>query len=975
MNSKWLAQVVVGLSLNVTLGAVAADAVLQVPEGHGVRLLLIESAQASKQVLMVSNGSAWPVRIRLMTYDQSGQLLTSRAALVDKTLAVALSDLHPLARSMAVAQEPGQAAEVSLTLPARVGLRADESAVRHLLLPPAQASAAPVTVYNPGSEPAQVQIAGANQQSIYLKPNQVETLTAAPGPDGLAVTASSNIVVQSGAVTSTLFGFREPVKAVTVLPQCEIGGACSPKGVGLHSGRDYMAGPVGKIPSSSTTDLILAVNFGRLARYIDFDTVLAEGGQPSHEMGNTVVLEHVLQTGDRLLSLYAHMEKKLLVDFAIGARVAKGQILGIIGCSGKTLTQWCEGSTNRHVHVELKNTNLGGSDLWPFGYMNQTEADSLKRVGDPAVLPIFPTALSRVVTTVSALQKAPVAQVLLPYLSRSAPTPGTASYDVFGLVGSPLVAAIALQPTSSKTFTNVGVGGRQYATDTAADAFLCTSATLSSTSVPLTSGSKECVGPKGSSRFDANDYRFYAYSDAATGFGRTGELKFSVLPANSELVDNDGLLTDTTGSQITAARQGYYVADESGALDVPGYYLSAKLFTAGSANFARWFPMGGRTFEVWAHVPKGASATAVTYKIYPRGRPADGSCVATHATNPCHVSDSVNHSSNQDAWVRLRSGSLSQFVFTASATNGAYVGLAATAAATGLIGVDAVKFIAPSVAPTAPTELSATPASANQVNLGWMDKSADETGFKIERRVGAGTWVAVATAAANAVSYADTGLSPATTYAYQVRAVNGALESANAGPVSATTLPAAPVAPSGLAASVLGSSQIKLTWLDNSSNETGFVIERRVGSAAWGVVATLVAQTVSYTDSGLSPATAYSYQVRALNGVTSSAASNIVTRTTSDVPPVAPSSPSATPNKATQVTLAWTDNSNNETGFKIERRQGLGAWSQIASVAANITAYVDGSVIGSRTYGYRLRATNSAGDSAYTVETKVTTPR
>ena len=373
---------------------------------------------------------------------------------------------------------------------------------------------------------------------------------------------------------------------------------------------------------------------------------------------------------------------------------------------------------------------------------------------------------------------------------------------------------------------------------------------------------------------------------------------------------------------------------------MPGYYLTAKLFKAGSAtNFARWFPAAGRTYEVWVHVPRGANAT-VTYKIYPRGRSTDGSC---NTTNPCFVSDAVDHASNQDAWVRLKSGSVSQFAFTASATNSAYVGLAAAAATSGsLIGVDAVKFVSPSTAPAAPTALSATPGGASQINLGWSDKSADETGFKIERRVSTGPWALVATAAANAVSYADTGLSPATTYTYQVRAVNGALESANAGPTSTTTLPAVPTAPSKLAASAVGPTQIKLTWSDNSNNETGFVIERRIGTDAWGEVTTVAAQSVSYIDSNLLPATTYSYQVRARNGASLSAAAGPVPATTpsSVVRPVAPSGLAATDKRATQVTLAWSDNSNNETGFKIERRLGLSAvWSQIASVGANTRAY------------------------------------
>ena len=130
---------------------------------------------------MVSNGSQCPVRIRLMAHDQTGQLLTSRTALLDKVLPVILSELHPLARSLAVVQIPRQGANITLSIPSQIVVRTDESAICDLLLSPPQAGVAPVTLYNPGNEPRQVQISGANPQSIYLKPNQAETVIAAPG--------------------------------------------------------------------------------------------------------------------------------------------------------------------------------------------------------------------------------------------------------------------------------------------------------------------------------------------------------------------------------------------------------------------------------------------------------------------------------------------------------------------------------------------------------------------------------------------------------------------------------------------------------------------------------------------------------------------------------------------------------------------------------------------------------------------------
>ena len=87
---------------------------------------------------------------------------------------------------------------------------------------------------------------------------------------------------------------------------------------------------------------------------------------------------------------------------------------------------------------------------------------------------------------------------------------------------------------------------------------------------------------------------------------------------------------------------------------------------------------------------------------------------------------------------------------------------------------------------------------------------------------------------------------------------------------------------------------------------------------------------------------------------------------TTPTPPAAPSSLAVTSSSSTQISLSWTDNANNETGFKIERKIGpRGNFVQIATVGANVTTYTDSSVTPGQQHTYRIRATNAAGDSAY----------
>ncbi|MBI4837631.1 MAG: fibronectin type III domain-containing protein [Nitrospirae bacterium] len=93
-----------------------------------------------------------------------------------------------------------------------------------------------------------------------------------------------------------------------------------------------------------------------------------------------------------------------------------------------------------------------------------------------------------------------------------------------------------------------------------------------------------------------------------------------------------------------------------------------------------------------------------------------------------------------------------------------------------------------------------------------------------------------------------------------------------------------------------------------------------------------------------------------------------------EVSPAAPSNLIATPISSTQINLSWTDNSNNETGFKIERKLGVdGTYSQIADVGANATTYADAVLLIGTVYYYRIKAYSSVGDSDYSNEASAAT--
>lgn len=73
--------------------------------------------------------------------------------------------------------------------------------------------------------------------------------------------------------------------------------------------------------------------------------------------------------------------------------------------------------------------------------------------------------------------------------------------------------------------------------------------------------------------------------------------------------------------------------------------------------------------------------------------------------------------------------------------------------------------------------------------------------------------------------------------------------------------------------------------------------------------------------------------------------------------------------QAQQLTLTWTDTSNNEDGFRVERKDGMtGTFSEIATTEMDVATYVDTAVAWGETYTYRVRAYNKAGNSAYSNE-------
>ncbi len=182
------------------------------------------------------------------------------------------------------------------------------------------------------------------------------------------------------------------------------------------------------------------------------------------------------------------------------------------------------------------------------------------------------------------------------------------------------------------------------------------------------------------------------------------------------------------------------------------------------------------------------------------------------------------------------------------------------------------------------------------------------------------------------------------------------------------TIPAPPTALTAAA----GSGQVSLSW-NSSAGATSYNVKR--GSVSGGPYTTVGSPSgTTFTDTGLTNGTTYYYVVTAVNSAGESGNSNEASAT-----PQAPAGPAAPTNLRVigifryEIDIAWNDNSNNETGFRVEISTDGTSFTDIGSVGANSTAAAITGLNRKTRYWFRVRAYNAGGYSAYTNVVSATT--
>ena len=297
------------------------------------------------------------------------------------------------------------------------------------------------------------------------------------------------------------------------------------------------------------------------------------------------------------------------------------------------------------------------------------------------------------------------------------------------------------------------------------------------------------------------------------------------------------------------------------------------------------------------------------------------------------------------------------------------------------------------VPPKAPTLLPVS-VQGGRATLTWIDNSNNETGFKIQRASDPSftTGLTSFTVGQNVTTYVDNTIQNNRTYSYRVLASNlvgdtqvyagstgfptMTADSAFSNVANVGAASGVPAAPTLLGAVAQTGPQVSLTWRDNANNETGFVVERCAGVGC-GNFAQIAAPgprnntgNVTYVDNTVTAGTTYSYQVKAVNAAGPSAYTNIATVLVSAAP-TAPTGFTVSVVKANgnnyTATLRWTDTSNNETGFTIQRATTATFTTGLTTLSATINATtLTNTVTRNTTYYFRIRANGTGGSSAWT---------
>lgn len=260
------------------------------------------------------------------------------------------------------------------------------------------------------------------------------------------------------------------------------------------------------------------------------------------------------------------------------------------------------------------------------------------------------------------------------------------------------------------------------------------------------------------------------------------------------------------------------------------------------------------------------------------------------------------------------------------------------------------------------------------LDIAWQAPNAGNqptpTGFRIYRGEGASPPVAIVDVGASTRSYSDTSLAEATSYTYQVSAINIAGEGPTSSPVTGTTYGTGLAGPPAISA-MAGGVTVSLTWVPSTpagqEPATSFRLYR-TALAGPGPRELVVSTTAtSFSDAGRTPETSYRYEVTGVNEAGEGPPSSPIDVTTFAIPGPVQGLNAIPAHCAGSIVISWSapapGTGGPTAGYRISRGTAAGSESPVVDLPANITSYSDSSRPRGFTYHYKVSAINDAGAS------------
>jgi hypothetical protein len=174
-----------------------------------------------------------------------------------------------------------------------------------------------------------------------------------------------------------------------------------------------------------------------------------------------------------------------------------------------------------------------------------------------------------------------------------------------------------------------------------------------------------------------------------------------------------------------------------------------------------------------------------------------------------------------------------------------------------------------------------------------------------------------------------------------------------------------------LRASMAGPAAARLEWTLANTYAVEFRVERRVEGGDWKAIGSVPQGALSFHDGTVPPLTRCAYRVFALRDPDESVPSN---EAVVDSTPRTPEGLVATVVNSRRVDLTWTDLTEGETGYELQREHSDGSLTTVALTGPGVESHADSTVLPDRSYTYRVHAFHGYAASGWSNDATAATP-